>query len=70
MWVFYAFRLVDSRRSFAIKLIVFIIRLDVPMSKELILENITKEFGQIVAVQDINLEVKAGEFVCFLGPSG
>jgi len=40
------------------------------MSKELILENITKKFGQIVAVQDIKLEVKAGEFVCFLGPSG
>jgi putative spermidine/putrescine transport system ATP-binding protein len=40
------------------------------MSKELILENITKKFGQIVAAQDINLEVKAGEFVCFLGPSG
>jgi ABC-type Fe3+/spermidine/putrescine transport system ATPase subunit len=40
------------------------------MSKELILENITKKFGQIVAVQNINLEVKAGEFICFLGPSG
>lgn len=40
------------------------------MSKELILENITKKFGRIVAVQDIDLEVKAGEFVCFLGPSG
>ncbi len=40
------------------------------MSKELIIENITKKFGQIVAVRDINLKVKAGEFVCFLGPSG
>jgi len=40
------------------------------MSKELILENITKKFGEIVAVQDIDLEVKAGEFVSFLGPSG
>ncbi len=40
------------------------------MSKELILEDITKKFDQIVAVQDIDLEVKAGEFVSFLGPSG
>jgi putative spermidine/putrescine transport system ATP-binding protein len=40
------------------------------MGKDLVLENITKKFDQIVAVQDMNLEVKEGEFVCFLGPSG
>lgn len=40
------------------------------MSKDLILTNITKKFGQIVAVRDMNLSVKEGEFVCFLGPSG
>ncbi len=40
------------------------------MSKDLILTNITKKFGQIVAVCDMNLSVKEGEFVCFLGPSG
>jgi len=40
------------------------------MGKDLILENITKKFDQIVAVLDMNLEVKEGEFVCFLGPSG
>ena len=40
------------------------------MSKDLILTNITKKFDQIVAVRDMNLSVKEGEFVCFLGPSG
>ena len=40
------------------------------MGKDLVLENLTKKFGQIVAVRNMNLEVKEGEFVCFLGPSG
>ncbi|MGQ9615422.1 MAG: ABC transporter ATP-binding protein [Spirochaetota bacterium] len=40
------------------------------MSKDLILENLTKIFGKITAVKNLNLEVKEGEFVCFLGPSG
>jgi len=40
------------------------------MGKEIVLENITKKFDKIVAVRDMNLKVKEGEFVCFLGPSG
>ncbi|RLA91145.1 MAG: spermidine/putrescine ABC transporter ATP-binding protein [Deltaproteobacteria bacterium] len=40
------------------------------MSKELVLENLTKKFGELIAVNKVNLEVKEGEFVCFLGPSG
>ena len=40
------------------------------MSKDLLLEDLTKKFDQIVAVKDMNLDVKEGEFVCFLGPSG
>jgi NitT/TauT family transport system ATP-binding protein len=45
------------------------------MSVELRLENLTKEFvtttgEQIMALEDINLEVKDEEFVCILGPSG
>ncbi len=40
------------------------------MSKDLKLENITKVFGTLVAVDRVNLEVKEGEFVCLLGPSG
>jgi len=40
------------------------------MGKDLLLENLTKKFDQIVAVRDMNLEVKEAEFVCFLGPSG
>ncbi len=40
------------------------------MSKQLILKNITKTFGSLVAVDNANLTVDPGEFVCFLGPSG
>ena len=34
------------------------------------LRHIRKEFGSFTALQDINLEIRQGEFVCFLGPSG
>jgi putative 2-aminoethylphosphonate ABC transporter ATP-binding protein len=40
------------------------------MSKQLVLENICKNFGPLVAVQDVNLAIEPGEFICFLGPSG
>ncbi len=32
--------------------------------------NLTKRFGAFMALDGINLEVRKGEFVCFLGPSG
>jgi len=34
------------------------------------LRHIRKEFGSFTALQDINLAIQKGEFVCFLGPSG
>ena len=40
------------------------------MSKKLVLKDINKNFGSLIAVKDVNLTVEPGEFVCFLGPSG
>ena len=34
------------------------------------LENLTKRFGKVVAVDNLNLDIKDGEFVALLGPSG
>jgi len=39
-------------------------------SKLLVLKNISKHFGTLVAVQDVDLVIEPGEFICFLGPSG
>lgn len=40
------------------------------MPKQLGLEHIRKNFGSLVAVNDVSLVVEQGEFLCFLGPSG
>jgi spermidine/putrescine transport system ATP-binding protein len=34
------------------------------------LDNITKRFGDLVAVDDVSMTVKDGELLCLLGPSG
>ena len=34
------------------------------------LRNLSKHFGTLAAVDDIDLDVEAGEVVCLLGPSG
>ena len=33
-------------------------------------QNVTKAYGQAVAVDDLNLAIQAGKFVTLLGPSG
>ena len=37
---------------------------------KLTIENVTKKFGDVIAVDRINLTVKPGEFMVLLGPSG
>ncbi len=40
------------------------------MSKKLVLENLSKHYKSLIAVNNVNLEIEPGEFLCFLGPSG
>jgi iron(III) transport system ATP-binding protein len=39
-------------------------------STYLVVDKVTKSFGQFQAVREASFTVKRGEFVCFLGPSG
>lgn len=34
------------------------------------IQNLTKRFGQVLAVDDVSLSIARGEFITFLGPSG
>ena len=33
-------------------------------------KNLSKSFGSFEAIKNISINIKEGEFVCFLGPSG
>jgi len=37
---------------------------------KVVLKNITKRFGKVMVVNDVNLEIADGEFMVFVGPSG
>jgi spermidine/putrescine transport system ATP-binding protein len=39
-------------------------------SNDVVVEHVTKRFGDFVAVKDVDLTVRAGEFFSLLGPSG
>ncbi|MCA3666185.1 MAG: ATP-binding cassette domain-containing protein, partial [Methylobacterium sp.] len=41
-----------------------------PERSFLSIRSLTKSFGQFQALKSIDLEIREGEFVCFLGPSG
>lgn len=34
------------------------------------IQSVTKQYGKVVAVDDLNLSIAKGEFLCLLGPSG
>ena len=40
------------------------------MDKMVELQQVSKRFGDFVAVNDVNLDIRAGEFLTLLGPSG
>jgi iron(III) transport system ATP-binding protein len=40
------------------------------MTEALRLEGIGKSFGAFIALRNVDLSIRSGEFVCFLGPSG
>ena len=40
------------------------------MTSPLIIENLTKYYGSVRGIEDLNLEVRQGEVFGFLGPNG
>jgi putative spermidine/putrescine transport system ATP-binding protein len=41
-----------------------------PQDTSVRLRSVTKHYGSVVAVKDINLDIEAGTYCCLLGPSG
>src|SRR5215217_6990860 len=37
---------------------------------QVVIENLSKKFGSVPAVESLDLDIRDGEFVAFLGPSG
>ena len=45
-------------------------REETEMKEHVVLEHITKRYGDVVAADDVSLEIKEHEFITLLGPSG
>ncbi|MFN7001693.1 MAG: ABC transporter ATP-binding protein, partial [Elioraea tepidiphila] len=37
---------------------------------DLVLRNVEKAYGEVKVLKDINLDIKTGELIVFVGPSG
>ena len=40
------------------------------IKNKVIVENLTKSFGDLLVLDDISFEVRDGEFLCIVGPTG
>ncbi|HOG19973.1 MAG TPA: ATP-binding cassette domain-containing protein [Salinivirgaceae bacterium] len=40
------------------------------IKNKVVVENLTKSFGDLLVLDDISFEVRDGEFLCIVGPTG
>lgn len=59
-----------SRRNRSIRQLRYPTLMETIAEPYLKIRNVTKKFGDFTAINDVNLDIYEGEFVCFLGPSG
>jgi spermidine/putrescine transport system ATP-binding protein len=49
---------------------MMVARMDDPTTPAISLQNVTKRFGSVTAVDAVSLDIREGEFITLLGPSG
>jgi putative spermidine/putrescine transport system ATP-binding protein len=45
-------------------------KLQIPQAQGVALRSVTKQYGSVVAVENLTLDIPAGSYCCLLGPSG